>query len=109
MGLPPLVYPPARPPGPTRAKAGAGGKHERRAEEQVGDQCFLWRIRLRSFLYLCLRIFLRRFLTTLLTQPPFPRPALPPARDEEFPSPALGGDSLIQPEERPGHPSYLRA
>lgn len=28
---------------------------------------FLWRIRFRSFLYLCLRIFLRRFLTTLLT------------------------------------------
>lgn len=39
----------------------------KRAGAAAARYFFLWRIRFRSFLYLCLRIFLRRFLTTLLT------------------------------------------
>ena len=65
---------------------------------------FLWRIRFRSFLYLCLRIFLRRFLMTLLTHPPpFAAPLSPPARSQGAgPSHLVGwrGKSRARPVRR---------
>lgn len=51
------------------------GSRPERPPPQSARYFFLWRIRFRSFLYLCFRIFLRRFLTTLLTPVSLPLPA----------------------------------
>lgn len=59
-----LVFPMPRGRCEEERRSGSRPHHPPR---QSARYFFLWRIRFRSFLYLCLRIFLRRFLTTLLT------------------------------------------